>query len=358
MRFHLTAYLVLLIIALEFACQDQSSNDLSSHSDSETDMELSLVEQLDASEALEAIYPLDEILRVNHLQALGTHNSYHLASEINILPWRYSHLPLDEQLDQQGIRQFELDIYDEANTLNVYHIERLDQNTNCETLELCLALMKSWSDGHQDHHPLLVLLEVKSSDRSASELVTALEVAAESTWSKERILSPGEVQRNYPNLRGGLEAEGWPFLGESRGKIILVLHTGGETREALLNGQNGLKDRLLFPDAYGDLEADYAAYHSINNPIQDFELIERVVQAGHLVRTRADVNGEETISLDTLRGEEALRSGAHWISTDYPQAPSEESYGFIIPQGTPSRCHPFMAPEQCESRAIEALSND
>ena len=31
-------------------------------------------------------YPNDDHIRVNHLQALGTHNSYHLAPDIDFLP--------------------------------------------------------------------------------------------------------------------------------------------------------------------------------------------------------------------------------------------------------------------------------
>ena len=56
-------------------------------------------------------YPNDDRIRVNHLQALGTHNSYHLAPDVDFRPWNYSHLPLDGQLSMQGVRQFELDIF-------------------------------------------------------------------------------------------------------------------------------------------------------------------------------------------------------------------------------------------------------
>ena len=359
MRFLNSSLLLLAVVCLGAiqACDEQSAR------------QSNIMDELSAGEALagealagealsEPNYPLDDQLRVNHLQALGTHNSYHLASEINILPWRYSHLALDEQLDQQGVRQFELDIYDQAGALNVYHVERLDQESNCADLSICLSLMKAWSDNHLEHHPLLVLLELKSSDRSAPEVIEAIENTVKQTWGPNRVLKPSDVQRNYPTLRAGLAAEGWPTLGESRGKVIFVLHTSGETREVLVNGENGLQNRLLFPDAYGDLEADYAAYHSINDPIQSYELIEQVVRAGHLVRTRADVDSEQTVSLDYTRAEQALLSGAHWISTDYPRPASPDEYGFVIPQGTPSRCHPFMAPEECESIAIENLASE
>ena len=67
-------------------------------------------------------YPHDDELRVNELQAVGTHNSYHLppnptfVEELNsILPgvadfWLYEHRPLPEQFEDLGIRQIELDI--------------------------------------------------------------------------------------------------------------------------------------------------------------------------------------------------------------------------------------------------------
>ena len=57
-----------------------------------------------ADPGFEPDYPMDDTLRMNHLQGLGTHNSYHLQPDVDILPWRYSHLPLDEQLGEQGVR--------------------------------------------------------------------------------------------------------------------------------------------------------------------------------------------------------------------------------------------------------------
>ncbi|HIA03837.1 MAG TPA: hypothetical protein EYN66_18350, partial [Myxococcales bacterium] len=52
-------------------------------------------------------YPLDELLHVNHLQALGTHNSYHLAPEGAKFggEWDYTNAPLDVQLSEQGVRK-------------------------------------------------------------------------------------------------------------------------------------------------------------------------------------------------------------------------------------------------------------
>ena len=61
----------------------------------------------------------DDCVRLNEIQVLGTHNSYHMAPEPPVLAWlgtrardiEYTHRPLVEQLSQQGIRKFELDVF-------------------------------------------------------------------------------------------------------------------------------------------------------------------------------------------------------------------------------------------------------
>ena len=63
-----------------------------------------------------------EGIRLNQIQVIGTHNSYHLAPSKEMLgliglyskrgseAWAYSRKPLDQQLEE-GLRQFELDIF-------------------------------------------------------------------------------------------------------------------------------------------------------------------------------------------------------------------------------------------------------
>jgi hypothetical protein len=59
---------------------------------------------------------------LNEVQVLGSHNSYHvqprpalLAALLALTPafeaWEYTHPPLDEQFESEGIRQIELDVY-------------------------------------------------------------------------------------------------------------------------------------------------------------------------------------------------------------------------------------------------------
>lgn len=62
---------------------------------------------------------VDDCVRLNEIQMLGTHNSYHVAPAAPMLDalgararnLEYTHKPLVEQLSQLGIRQVELDVF-------------------------------------------------------------------------------------------------------------------------------------------------------------------------------------------------------------------------------------------------------
>jgi len=84
----------------------------------------------------------------------------------------------------------------------------------------------------------------------------------------------------------------------------------------------------------------------------DIASISEALDAGMLIRTRADTDGEEAAAGDYSRFEAALASGAHFISTDFP-GPTDLDYFIEIPDGTPSRCNPVTAPESCENLALE-----
>src|SRR3972149_10587493 len=65
----------------------------------------------------------DNCMRLNHVQVLGTHNSYHIQPRPALLQaiasfdrqaaasMEYTHRPLDEQFGLLGIRQVELDVF-------------------------------------------------------------------------------------------------------------------------------------------------------------------------------------------------------------------------------------------------------
>jgi hypothetical protein len=85
--------------------------------------------------------PLDDVLRLHHVQSEGTHNSYHVEpTELVVDEWRYTLAPLDVQLESQGVRHFELDVHrDEPDgPLLARHLAYIDPVSNCPELSAVL----------------------------------------------------------------------------------------------------------------------------------------------------------------------------------------------------------------------------
>jgi hypothetical protein len=301
-------------------------------------------------------YPLDGVLRMNHVQAKGTHNSYHLDPGLGFEPWAYTHLPIEDQLERQGIRQLELDVYwfdyDGDPRLEVFHAP-LDARSNCPRLEDCLSRVARWSEAHPAHHPILVLLEPKDEfDPALGEKVVAkMEQDISARFPRARLVTPELVQGDAPSLREAIVTRGWPTLGEVRGRVMFALLDSGPYRDVLTRGGQGLAGRLIF--AIGGRDQPWASVLLVDDAIVDEAGIRDAVTQGFLVRSRADVDGVEARSGDRTRLEAALRSGAHAVSTDFPDPFPATGYGVEMPGGAPTRCNPVTAPPDCSPEAIE-----
>ncbi|MBM4357696.1 MAG: hypothetical protein FJ096_06250 [Deltaproteobacteria bacterium] len=297
-------------------------------------------------------YPKDDQLRLDHLQAKATHNSYHVEPPNNDLQaWNYTHLPLDRQLDEQGVRQVELDLYFEEGTFRVFHLKLIDDRSTCDTLAECLAALKGWSDAHRGHHPLVVQLELKSEPKGDPEpYFEELHRTILSVWPEPRIVTPAFVQGDHGSVAEAL-ASGWPTLGKLRGKVLFAIDNKGELQRAYTHDRKDLDGRLLFPDS--DPGDPFAAYLVANDPVGDADRIAKGLAAHLLVRTRSDGDGVEAKANDPTKRDAALASGAHFISTDYPAKRPDFAYWVDIPGGTPSRCNPVTAPADCVSEDLE-----
>jgi len=73
-----------------------------------------------------------------------------------------------------------------------------------------------------------------------------------------------------------------------------------------------------------------------------------------VVRTRADADTVEARSNDTARRDDALKSGAQYVSTDYMRPDTRLSgYQARLPDGAIAVCNPQRAPERCAGIPIE-----
>lgn len=297
---------------------------------------------------------MDDTLTFAEVQAIGTHNSFHVETA-TVPEWDFTHAPLDVQLGEQGIRQFELDFYDDAAGLLVYHIPVLDQGTTCERLTDCFGAIAGWSARNPAHHPLMILLEPKTpaDDVDLPALLDRIEADIASSFTADQLVTPDQVRGGHADLRDAIAADGWPVLGDLRGRTLIVLHDSSAYRLAYTEEDTTSVGRLMFPDAQGDAALPFAAVHTVNDPFGSFDAIGALVAMGHLVRTRADTDGVEPRAGDTSRLEAALASGANWVSTDYPAPRDDVDYVAEIPGGTPSRCNPLRPVEGCTPEAVE-----
>lgn len=330
--------------------------------------------------------------RLNEIQAIGSHNSYHVAPPRELLSiigrlrkdaaagWGFTQPPLPDQLDA-GLRQFELDVYADlhgglfANPLalklaalsgakpppfdpdgelakpgfKVLHVPDLDCWTNHRTLAGALKALSDWSRAHPRHLPVMVLIECK--DQPHPPLPTQplpfdrarlLELEREilSVIPARHILRPDEVRGDSPTLPEALRSRGWPPLSAVRGRFLLALDNTGALRDAYLQDNPALEGRLMFASA--DRESDpAAAWFKCNAAAHDFERIQRLVRNGFLVRTRADTSAANPALRD-----KAFASGAQWVSTDHHDAALPESRRVRFPGGSTVRPNPLAGDPQ------------
>jgi hypothetical protein len=289
-------------------------------------------------------YPMDDVLRINHVQAKGTHNSYHIETPgVTDGELEYSHPPLDVQADASGVRGFELDPRFIASTgrFEVFHLPLVDEGTNCRALVDCLSTLRRWSDAHPAHEPLIMALEPKDNPPpdDPESYFTELETEILSVWPRERIVAPDDVQQGAPTLRDGVTTTGFPTLGQTRGCILFYVDNQLTWRDLYTRGGASLEGRLLFVDGADTPGGPLEAVLLLNDPA-DGARIADAARAGFLVRTVADEAG------DANDDRIALTTSAHVLTTDLEGT-------FNLPSGTPSRCNPVAAPAGCTPQAIE-----
>jgi hypothetical protein len=291
-------------------------------------------------------------LNINHIQFVGSHNSYKRAMPNGFVKQlmkvnpkvmeslEYEHIPLAEQLDL-GIRKLELDVFYVAreDSFLVGHVQQIDMNSSCTTLRICLNQIIAWSQKNPSHAPIWISFNAKddyifglTSPETFSPTAFNLMDSIIEEMLGEKLIRP----RDIVDLQ-------WPLLEEARGKFILILDEGGPKRDMYYQGW---QQRPMFTNAPEGHPAN--AIMIINDPIGQFEEIQRLVKAGYMVRTRADADTREARDNDTRRRAAAFASGAQAISTDYymPATHFGNQYQVILPE--PIQCNPVIAPQICQ----------
>lgn len=343
--------------------------------------------------------PAGDAIRLDQIQVIGTHNSYHIAPHPSVAAFLgprargvdYTHRPLAEQFSALGIRQVELDVFadpeggryaepsarkilkglgqdpgpdpDEGGRLRkpglkVFHVQDVDYRSTVPTFVEALRQVRDWSTAHPGHVPILVLVETK--DGEAPGLPTrpapfgkaaldSVDADIRSVFRPSGILTPDDVRGEHATLAGAVRGRGWPALDAVRGKVFFALDDEGPKRDLYLHGHPALRGRVLFVSVAPGHPA--AAWMKVNDPVKDFDRIQTLVRDGFLVRTRADADTAEARADDPARRDKALASGAQFVSTDYPEPrPEFSAYRVRLPGDVIARINP-VAGDPARARA-------
>lgn len=356
-------------------------------------------------------------LRLNHIQVVGTHNSYHrevALTERKVLEQYisgyqnlyYSHSSFSNQLNYQQVRSLEIDLHSDErgglyadpliwklsnltsgpngtapydNTvmmkpgLKVFHMTDVDTNSVCHTFTDCLTQLKAWSDAHPNHLPLTFDLELKtdsfaailggSSDEEATNftLPRILNVDKEirAVLPREKLIIPDDIRKSGMTLEASVLKYGWPTLQASRGKFLFFFDNDPSNLTTDIrtlyrsDGHESLQNRTVFTNA---VEGDSdCAFLKHNNP--DIRAIQRLVRKGYLVRTRADEPITTIINRNLTMREDAFASAAQIVSTDWPaygmSARWDRDYAVQLGKGRAARCNPVSAPMWCRDEMVQ-----
>jgi hypothetical protein len=347
---------------------------------------------------------------MNEVQVIGTHNSYHReipkveeAAYEDLINspddydrfLAYSHATIPNQLAHQDVRGLELDLFPDPNGglyaeplvrrtlglgplpdpawrqpgIKVLHSVDFDYHTTCVRFVTCLQQVRGWSDRNPGHVPLLIMLELKQSDPRAVQLggvvappwnaaaLEALDAEIRSVFAEPDMITPDDVRRPGLTLEQSVLRHGWPALDKARGQVAFLLDNDpGPIRDAYTAGRPNLEGRVIFTNSRVGFQD--AAFIKRNEPRNaNTAQIQELVRAGYLIRTRSDVPLGTVTSGDTAMLEAALASGAHLVSTDFPEIGMSARYGsdFVarLPDGGPARCNPVNAPRACRDDRLE-----
>jgi hypothetical protein len=349
-------------------------------------------------------------VRMNEIQVIGTHNSYKREiSEQEQATYdalistpgdydaflAYSHASIPNQFELQDVRGLELDLFPDPEGglyaeplvrqrlglgplpdpewrepgIKVLHIADFDYATTCIRFVTCLEQVRGWSDTNPGHVPLFILLELKQSDRRAvaqggvvappwdAAALDALDAEIRSVFGERDMITPDDVRRPGLTLEQSVLRYGWPTLRQARGKVIFLLDNDpGAIRDAYRAGRPSLEGRVIFTNSRPG-QPD-AAFIKRNEPRgANTAQIQELVREGYLVRTRSDLPLSTVTTGDTSLLDAALRSGAHVISTDFPEVGMSARYDsdFVarLPEGGPARCNPVNARQNCRTARLE-----
>lgn len=356
----------------------------------------------------------DDTVRINQIQVIGSHNSYHaglLPGIAKLLQQKrpdvfasldYAHPDLATQLNH-GVRQLELDIFADSRGglyahplgtklvaqaglpadpvpypedvmlkpgFKVMHVQDIDYASVCQPFVACLETVRAWSNAHPQHVPIFILVETKGirdgglpdtehpwtvPEPWTPSVFDALDAEIRSVFSPDKMITPDQVRGRNHTLDQAVRKHGWPTLKKARGKVIFLMDQAW-AGPIYMEGHPALRGRVLFTNATpGHPDGAFVEENDGNAKV-----ITALVRRGYLVRAQADSDTVEARTGDVRRRDRVLSSGAQIVSTDYPPFEPARWSGYVValPDGLTAQCNPVNAPSTCVNSWLEpALSH-
>lgn len=282
---------------------------------------------------------------LSNIQVIGSHNSYKKVMSPKIYEYLlqkdprvkmiyYNHIPIAEQLDM-GLRNLELDIWKDDKGgrfahpkgeeitqepyewnealqkpgFKVIHMPDYDYETQQPDFVKHLDALKNWSEKNPQHETIFITLELKDDTQEADSKFLFADIQKINKLLLEHLgaqhlITPKELTRTGNKII-------WPTIDESRGKFVWIIDNTDYRRD--LFDQLSLEDINVFINV--DPDHPKAGCMIINNPAD--ERIPAYTQNGIIIRTRADSDTKEARNNDYSTFEQAKKSGAQIITTDY-----------------------------------------
>jgi hypothetical protein len=349
----------------------------------------------------------DEVLHMNEIQVVASHNSYRkmttdtvysfLLSVAALIPPEYDpvtldydHLPLADQMNNYNVRGLEIDVYNDplggafSNRLinsyvgldtasnipeldqpgfKVLHIKDVDYNTHHYTFRSALTAIRNWSITHPNHIPLFINVESKidspADDPTLAGLgfqpppvydlaaADAMDVEIRDVFGQQLpgVFTPDKLRGSLSTLNEAALQKKWPLLKDCRGKVVFIME--GNCVPFYVQNHPSLQGRAMF--VYANPGSDEAAFVKFNDARADSALIRQNALLGYIIRSRCDSGTLEARNGDYTAMNAAFESGAHICSTDYYKAdaragqPGWSNYKVALPGGVKARKNPVTA---------------
>ncbi|MCW5908738.1 MAG: hypothetical protein KIS94_12820 [Chitinophagales bacterium] len=346
-------------------------------------------------------------LKMNEIQIIASHNSYHLKTDETVFNWLksldslgvlpssldpdeidYTHETYENQFNLYNVRGLEIDIYNDptggqyyyqmgrflaggsADSHNpdlnlpgfkVIHLVDFDFNSHHTTFKQTLQTIYNWSVAHPNHLPLFINVETNEEtvaaalpaanltqsipyDNSAADLIDE-EIKSVFGNDLKKVITPDKIRGNFTTLREAVLAGNWLTLAQARNKVVFIMQGAAESYYKA--GHPSLQGRAMF--VYANPNSDEAAFVILNSAKGSKTTIQQRVQEGFIVRTRSDAGTTQARNGDYSSMDAAFESGAQIISTDYyrPDARAGTTgwtdYKVQFPNGELARINPVSA---------------